>query len=187
MLASVLRRSAPWAIALVALALLYNALPLASTPEDDEVTWRGVVGSRSLIARLLQGTEGDRLIVTGLNGASRLLVTWLPVQGQGVIVERPVDLQGDVGQTNLLTLTADRWQLLLTLDETDGTQHLAVVDWVRGDDGVLRPAGQAPSPMAQWVGRVNAFGPAVIAGAAALVGLAGVWRVARRPRVVESN
>lgn len=186
-MASVLRRSAPWAIALVALVLLYNALPLASTPEDDEVTWRGMVGSRGLSARLQQGPDGDRLIVTGLNGASRLLVTWLPVQGQGIIVEQPVDLQGDVGQTTLLTLTADRWQLLLTLDETNGTSYLAVIDWVRGDDGVLRPLGQAPSPGALWVGRVNAFGPAVIVGAAALVGLIGVWRVARRPRVEETN
>lgn len=185
MLASVLRRSAPWGIALVALALLYNALPLASTPEDDEVTWRGVVGSRSLVARLQQGLEGDRLIVSGLNGASGLLVTWLPVEGPGIIVERPVDVRGDEGQTNLLTLTADRWQLLLTLDEADGARHLAVVDWIRGDDGVLRPAGQAPSPGAQWVGRVNAFGPAAIVGVAVLVGLIGVWRVARRPRVVE--
>lgn len=186
MLASVLRRSTPWAIALIALALLYNALPLAVTPEDDEVTWRGTIGSRGLIARLQQQPDGDRLIITGLSGARRLLVTWLPVQGQGVIVERPVDLRGDVGQTNWLTLTADRWQLLLTLDETDGTHHLAVVDWVRGDDGVLRPVGQALSPRAQWVGRVNAFGPAVIIGAAALVGSIGVWRIAKRHRDVES-
>lgn len=184
---SVLRRSAPWVAALIALALLYNALPLAATPQDDEVTWRGGVGARDLQARLQQGTEGYRLIVTGLSGASRLIVTWLPVEGPGVIVERAVDLQGDEGRTSLLTLTADRWQLLLTLDEADGTTHLAVVDWVRGLDGVLRPAGQPLSLKAQGVGWVNASGPGVIVGAALLIGLVGLWRAVRRPRLVESN
>lgn len=172
--------------ALVVLALLYNALPLASTPAVHEVTWRGEVGARSVAAQLQPDHEGERLIVTGLSGAAGLTATWLPVEGQGVIVERALDIQGDEGRSGLLALTADRWQLLLKLDEGSGTSHLAAVDWERGADGVLRPVDAEPSPNARLIGWVNTVGPVALIVTAAAVGLIGVLRIVRARPTVES-
>lgn len=174
-----MRTHAPWLVALVILALLYNRLPLAAQPTPEETTWRGRLGDQTVTATLISKPDGERLTVLGAE-LSRLTATWIPVEGGGVILERDLRLEDGVWRSGPLALAAGRrWQVLLTATTTGGDTWLVTSDWVRGDDGVLRPEGVAPGVAGTVIGLANRWGPACLLGAGGLVCAGWLWRLVR--------
>ncbi len=175
-----MRTHAPWLVALVILALLYNRLPLAGQPTPEEVTWRGQLGDQAIAATLSPEPDGERLTVTGAD-LSRLTATWIPVEGGGVILERDLRVEDGVWRSGPLALAAgQRWQVLLTGTTIGDDRRLVTSDWVRGDDGVLRPEGVPSGGLGALIGQVNRWGPAALPGIMALMSAGWLWQTARR-------
>lgn len=168
-----MRAHAPWLLTLVFLALLYNRLPLAAQPTEAEQTWVGRLGDHDIAAALRSETDGERLRVSAPD-LERVIATWIPVEGGGLLLERGLERSGADYRSGLLTLSAGtRWQLLLAGEGADGIRHLVAVDWVRGADGVLRPAGVEPAGPGRLIGWVNDFGPPALT--LALIALSAGW------------
>lgn len=168
-----MRAHAPWLLALAFLALLYNRLPLAAQPTEAERTWVGRLGDHDIVAVLRSETYGERLTVSAPELA-RVIATWIPVEGGGLLLERDLERSGPEWRSGLLTLSAGtRWQLLLAGEQANGARHLVTVDWVRGADGVLRPAGVEPVGPGRLIGWVNAYGQPALT--LALIALSACW------------